>query len=64
MNDLQEEKELIKKALVLNWNCEFCKKLKFNTTLCEVDNKDSCADILYRNLRQHFYWAIKQEYTK
>ena len=60
---LKQEKTLIKKALVLNWNCEYCKKLGFNITECEIDNKDSCADILYRNLRQHFFHVIKAEYS-
>lgn len=59
---LRQEKSLIKKALVLNWDCEYCKKLGFNITACEHD-KDSCADILYRNLRQHFFHVIKAEYS-
>ena len=62
--DLKEEAKMIKKALVLNWDCQFCKKLGFNTTSCSVDNKDSCADILYRNMRQHFYHTILQEYSE
>lgn len=61
--ELKEEAQMIKKALVLNWTCEYCKKLCFNTVRCEA-NKDECADILYRNLRQHFYHAIKEEYAQ
>ena len=61
--ELKEEAQMIKKALVLNWDCEYCKKLGFNITACEHD-KDSCADILYRNLRQHFFKAIKEDYAR
>lgn len=59
---LIQEKSLIKRALVLNWNCEYCEKLGFTKADCEHD-KDSCADILYRNLRQHFFHVIKAEYS-
>ena len=62
--ELKEEAQMIKKALVLNWECQYCKTLGFNITSCSRENKDSCADILYRNLRQHFYHAIKEEYAQ
>jgi len=61
--EIKEQAKLIKKALVLNWDCDYCKKLNFNTVKCELD-KDECADILYRNLRQHFYIAIKEEFSR
>ena len=60
--ELKEQAQLVKKALVLNWDCDYCKKLGFNITNCEA-SKDECADILYRNLRQHFFHVIKQEYS-
>lgn len=61
--ELKEEAQMIKKALVLNWECQYCKKLGFNITRCEL-SKDECADILYRNLRQHFYHAIREKYAQ
>ena len=62
--ELKEEAQMIKKALVLNWECQYCKKLGFNITSCTQQNKDSCADILYRNMRQHFFKAIKEDYAR
>lgn len=59
--ELDEEAELIRRALLLHWNCHVCQRLKWNLTECKGE-KENCGANVYRNLKQHFFRKIKQEF--
>ena len=62
---LSDEAEIIKTAVVLYWDCNVCKRLGWNNSECDkLEGKERCADIVYRNLRQHFYNVIKRDYSR